>query len=373
MEKQTQKVDIRNVEPEGHPFHNELIPVYPTTTCIENITFWPENARNLLDFEILISEKKCPLEEIPIKEIITYLSKQPKLELGKLKRSIELNGVRVPLIILEDGTLLDGNRRYFACKLLKLESEKKGELPDVLKKIPVYVIKNKDINEKKKRKILAEANFVPDYKVPWTLDVKARVISDYYQKCKTDGYTEEQIYLEIKDVYAVDKKSAKDYVDALTLADEFVSIAKDEALVSRRTVQSKFVYFWEFCNKANKGRSPLDEAEISKVKPLFFSMMRNNRFKNLKQIEPMIRSVREDYLWQKLVESKGTKIGEVEALFNESKHIKSTDDKIRNFSKWLDKITPDVLTKTARRLIEETIEKLQTMLSGTPEDKSDSR
>ncbi len=348
-------ISIRNIKPEKKLFHNEKIDVYPTKVPLEKIEFWAENLRTLLSFSLLEKKYQRKLPEIPLSDIVDYLSKQRGLELSKLAKSIELNSVRVPLIILKkDGTLLDGNRRYFACQYLLNKSIKENKpRPPVLDSIPVWVIKDKDINYRKKQKILAEANFVSDYKVKWTLDVKAKVINDYFKDCKKQrGMNLEKIYDEILDVYAVEKQTVDAYISSMKLSEEFIkstsSVDKD---MRREIVQDKFVYFWEFWNKAYTQKIELKNNEILDLKNLFFVMMRTDRFKNMKQVEPMIRSRRDPYYWKILIDSYGSKIDQIEALYKEQKAIKSAEDKVRNFRRWLNIYDISNFSKAAINLL----------------------
>jgi hypothetical protein len=319
-------------------FHNEWIDVYSQPVSFKEIKFWPENHRTELAFDILEAQKGKPISKLTLTEITDFLVERKNLKLAYLARSIEKNGVRVPLIILDDGTLLDGNRRYFACSYISNEAKKQGKPePEVLSKIPVWVIKTKDISERTKQKILAEANFVEDYKVPWPLDVKAKIIDEFYKSCIKEGIDKDKIYEEIKDVYAKEKDEVDAYIDTIKLTEEFVSSASRTARNDfRQIVQEHFLYFWEFRDKALKGRSPLDpKQELPKVKRLFFKMMELGRFKNYKQVEPMIKSVRDEHAWKLLSSSVGSKIDMVEALFKEERAVKSAEDKIRNFLTWL--------------------------------------
>ncbi len=362
----TNMIDLKGIPPEKQLFHNIWIDVYPKRLHIDSIRFWPANARNVLDFDLLEGKFDKKLDKIPEKEIIEFLADQPRLKLADLATSIKKNGVRVPLIVLQDGTLLDGNRRYFACKLIQYEAEeKKKGLPDVLKNISAYVVKKEDTDARTIQKILAEANFVDDYRVQWTLDVKAKVIKDFYSALESQGVDKDSIYKEILDVYSVDKREVDDYLLSLELADEFIDAGKGkkEKLKRRQIVQGKFLYFWEFYNKAYRGRGALNEEEVPKVKGLFFIMMLNDRFKNFKQVEPMVRCIQDEHCWNMLLESKGVKMDEVQAILMEKKAIRSVDDKLRNFLNWLDKLDVSTLTNTSLRKIEEIVAKLRSILS----------
>ncbi len=348
-------ISTKNITPEKKLFHNEKINVYPTNVPIEEITFWKENLRTMLSFTLLQKEYKKKLPDIPLSDIVDYLAKQRALKITKLAESIEMNGVRVPLIILEkDGTLLDGNRRYFACQYLLNKSQNENTpRPAVLDSIPVWVIKDKDIDFRKQQKVLAEANFVPDYKVEWSLDVKARVIYRYFRNCITKkGMSREKAYEEVRDVYGVESETIDAYIDSVRLSLEFVKSApSDEKNRYREIVQDKFVYFWEFRDKAYTIKMALKEKEIKELKGLFFVMMSTDRFKKMKQIEPMIRSIRDDYSWKILIDSSGSKIDQIEAMYMEQKAIKSAEDKIRNFQRWLHKYEISNFSTAAIKLL----------------------
>lgn len=328
------KIDIKGIKPEKHLFHNEILDVHRKNIKFKEITFWAENYRTLLHFDILEDEKKKPISELSLKEITTFLAGRSELKIEKLAASISKNGVKVPLVILTDGLLLDGNRRYFACSYLFHKSD--ATLSSILDSIPVYIIKKKDVDERIKRKILAEANFVDDYKVPWTLDVKAKMIGDFYNSCIKNKLTSDQAYEEVQDVFSVKKIDVDTYLDTMKLTEEFILKAPESKKNNfREIVQHKFVYFWEFRNKAFRGGSQVMDLELTKVKKLFFEIMKLQRFKNLKQVEPMIRSVRDEYTWDLLSTSKGAKMDMVEAIIKEQRAVKSAEDKVRNFLKWL--------------------------------------
>lgn len=355
----TQKMPTKDLLPQKQLFHNQQLDVYPTNMKFEDIVFWPKNFRTILAFDILEAQKNKLINSISNKDITEFLVTRPELELVDLADSILRNGVRVPLIVLDDKTLLDGNRRYFACSYLLYDAEKKYQpRPEVLDKIPVWVIKTEDINERMRFKILAEANYVRDFKVEWTDDVKAKVIYDYFQDCrKKSGMNEEQTYQELKDVFGEDKTQIDAYIESVDLSNEFINTAPaDKKNDFREHVQGKFLYFWEFRNKAMRGRAALDsEEQLPKVKKLFFKMIETDRFKNFKQVEPMIRAVRDVYSWELLTSSQGSKIDQVEAIYKERKAIRSAEDKIRNFLKWLELADIKSFTNAAVNLLEELV------------------
>jgi hypothetical protein len=353
------KIAIIGVTPEKRLFHNAKIEVYPTKVSFEKIEFWKENYRTVLSFDLLKKEfEQIKESKISLEQIISFIADQKILQIPKLAESIKRNGVKVPMIILEDGTLLDGNRRYFACGYLKLKAKEKGEVrPGMLDDIPVWVIKNNDVNKKLRLKILAEANFVSDYKVPWSLDVKADIINDYYKTCIGKGLSEEKAYEEIYDVFSVEPQDARDYIDTFKLTQQFIATGKTQVDKDRfrEIVQGNFVYFWEFRNKAMIGKRVLPATQLRKAKDLFFIMMKNDRFKNMKQVEPMIRAIHDVLQWKLLKDSGGSKIDHIEAIYKEERAVKSYEDKIRYFLNWLKRNKNDTLhfSGTAYKLLNE--------------------
>lgn len=348
-----QTISTRGIKPQKQLFHNERLNVYPTNLVFEKIVFWPNNSRTELAFDILEAQKGKKLSALSLPEITEFLVQRPELELVDLADSILRNGVRVPLIVLDDGTLLDGNRRYFACSYLFHNAKNKREpIPEVLNEILVWVIKSGDVDERMRFKILAEANYVEDFKVQWSADVKAIVIHDYFKKCLS-RMTEDQVYQEIKNVFGEGKSQVDAYVESINLSNEFIKSAPAEKRNDfREHVQGKFLYFWEFRNKAIRSRAALDaETELPKVKKLFFKMIETDRFKNFKQVEPMIRAVRDDYSWGLLTSTQGSAIDQIEVIYKEQKAVRSSEDKIRNFLRWLQQADVQLFTRGAKRLL----------------------
>ena len=341
-------------------FHNEWVNVYPTHLPLNEIYFWKENNRTIFTFERLCRLKGGKkLEDISLEEITQFVAEQDVHKLETLADSIARNGVQVPLIIRDDGKLLDGNRRYFACQWLKMLSRKRGTEPsESLSRISVQVIRKADLDKEEtlERKILAEANFIPDLKIPWPLDAQARAVDEYYKQFKQKkNVNHETAIIEVTSVFGINAQRANDLMESLALTKEFIKEGgtEDEKIRLRAIVEEKFVYFWEFRNKAMKGRGIYkDTDELKEVKKLFFQMMAkgpDNPIKNVKQIEPLVQAKRDPTAWKILKESKGLKVNLVVSIINEKKEVRKGEDKIRLFLSWLKDV--DDLTPRAREYL----------------------
>ncbi|MBY0576099.1 MAG: ParB N-terminal domain-containing protein [Gallionellaceae bacterium] len=331
-------------------FHNEWLDVYPTSLPLSAIEFWKENNRTVFTFERLQIEKGKKLDELSIEEITEFIANQDIHKLDVLAKSIGRNGVQVPLIIRDDGKLLDGNRRYFACQWLQMQCNRQKEpLPQTLLNIPAYIIRENDLSSELELKILAEANFIPDLKVSWPLDAQARAVEEFYQERRQHDVDHESAIAEAMGVFGISRSRIIDFLDTLKLTKVFIGEAADEAnrIARRIIVEEKFVYFWEFVNKAMKGRGAFDNpAELSEVRDMFFGLIgmgRDTPITGLKQVEPLVQAKRDETAWSMLKESKGDKLSVVVSMMNEKKEVRKDEDKIRIFLAWLkgaEELTP---------------------------------
>jgi hypothetical protein len=336
-------ISIDGIKPLIQLFHNEPINVYPKKLTFDQITHWTENARTLLAFRLFERQRVLEHPKSPpatLQEVTSYLAGDAELKLEPLAESIGRNGVRVPLIVTTGGVLLDGNRRYFACSLLKLQAtDEKSPSPPVLQNIPVWVIRDEDIDDRKRKKILAEVNFVDDLRVRWPLSVQAKLVAEYFNQCVQEKKAPNTAYDEILDLYGVGADKAKAYVEAEKLAHDFIAAGREtgKSLELEQIVQKKFVYFWEFVNKGMAGSGKLTESELPKVKSLFFQAMQLKRIKRLKQIEPLIHAVRNEFQWKELITSKCARLSAVEIWYSSEKLGQTSENKIQEFLRWLEK------------------------------------
>ncbi len=331
------------IKPQKKLFHNEWINVYPTDLPFRKIHFWPENNRTIFTFERLCRDSGKALAELSIEEITRFVAEQDIHKLTVLAKSIERNGVQVPLIIRDDGKLLDGNRRYFACQLLVMQyRDRKKPMPETLSEIPVWVLRKAELSQTLELKILAEANFIPDLKVSWPLDAQARAVNEYYeQTLKKVEADHEAALIEVVSVFGIDKSTAVAYLDTLKITKMFIEegVDEDDCIRRRVIVEDRFLFFWEFRNKATKGRGAFnDQVELAEVRDMFFQLIdqgRDSPIKNIKQVEPLVQAKRDATAWSMLKESKGAKLSVVVSMMNEKKEVRKAEDKIRIFLAWL--------------------------------------
>lgn len=359
------KIRTNGLQAEIMLFHNEWIKTFPTVLSLDNITFWKENNRTLFTFERLCRSKgKDSLKDLSIEEITRFIAEQDIHKLQVLADSILRNGVLVPLIISDDGKLLDGNRRYFACQWLKMKyGENNRTLHDVISKIPVRVIRNADLNERLELKILAEANFLPDLKTAWPLEAQARIVEEYYLKIsKNKKLNNEALLNELTNIFGMSRQRTSDLLETLKLTKEFIEENTDiDSRFERRAIaEDNFLYFWEFQNKTTKGRTAYhDNDELNEVKSMFFSQINKGRdspIKNIHYVDSLVQAKRNRTAWELLTESKGTKLPAVVSMMNNNKEVRKAEDRIRIFLAWLNEVEENDLNSLDKLYLQAVID-----------------
>lgn len=347
------KISVIGVSSVEKRFHDEDITVYPKNLPLSEISFWKENNRTTFTFERLEIILNKPLIDISIEEITDFVARDDLHKLEDLATSIKNKGVQVPLIVLDDGTLLDGNRRFFACQYIKMQCNKANKpLPDFLNQIPSWIIKATDISKRTRLKIIAEHNFIKDLQLPWSLDAQSRAIDAYFQELHVEqGVAFEDALPEIISVFGITKARARDLWETLNITKEFIKSGStpNEKLKRHHIAEERFVYFWELRNKAMKGNGKYkDETQLNEVKTTFFKLMamgQNSPIKNVKQVEPLVQARRDKTAWAMLNEDNGAKLAVVVSMVRDRKEHRKAEDKIRAFSSWLEDV--DDLSKSS--------------------------
>lgn len=339
---------VKGLSPKEKTFHDTAIQVYETEVNISNVTYWKENARTVFDFALLLHNKGVSsLDEIDERDIVDFLYKERKrLKLQQLAESIFHNGIKNPIVLSMDGRLLDGNRRFFACKIL----EKEGKASQFLTKIPALLIPTDQLDPEKELKILAEANFVDDCKVPWPLDVKAKMVAEHVERLVKVGEDERKAKATVAKLYGIKLQDVKDYMDAKSLADEFIRLGKNkkETLERRDLTSAHFVYFWEFLNKAMKGRDALKEEQIMDAKKEFHRLLLGRQIRNIKQIEAIARSCKVGLSTMLSKVESSSQLTELEIAYREAKAFRDKKMKAESFRMWLIGLRPSDIDKELR-------------------------
>jgi len=245
-------------------FHKTKMAGWSGYVNIDKIHGWAENRR------IELFRRKCEEQfgRLPTdEEIYKFMLSEQDFHIRELATSILYNGIRVPIILESEGSLLDGNRRYVATRYaIEHNPDAKDDLVD----IPTWVL-TADATDDHRQKILVECNFLDDWKIDWPNYIKAMTVyEDYTDK----GLNKDQL----AERYALKKSEVRTMIMVMDLIQEFLNFHKhsDEAF----GVAYKHYPFFEEAH--NKYRSKLDSDPDFKEQ--FYVWMIENKFRNLLQV-----------------------------------------------------------------------------------------
>lgn len=153
-------------------FHGKKLVIWEGEIDIGNVKGWVNNRR--LDLEIRRFRDQHLGRDPDNDEIFAILRSVKEFKLKELADDIRVNLVRDPIIVSFRGKLLDGNRRYYAVRLV-LESLKEDDPARAdFESIPAWVLESD--KEEDEELILVQENFYSSLKVEWPHYVKARQI-----------------------------------------------------------------------------------------------------------------------------------------------------------------------------------------------------
>jgi hypothetical protein len=343
---------MRKPIPTSVMFHDVEVEAYLGNVSVEEIRLWRGNDRTLLDIAHIKSELRKSADSLSDAEIINYILRQGLHKIPDLAKSIKENGVRIPLVLTSERELLDGNRRFLACQyLLKRERTKLKTFTIV----PVYCLKPR-INDALRLKIIAEMNFLPDYKEQWPREVRAKfVIDHYYRFRKLLG--EEKALQIISYELEVNKSDVYRFKNVLEMIEEYVRLRGEDLHRKKAEIfaRDKFHFFEEFYNKAIHGRDVKTElSTIREDTEIFFNYLTHDELNSTTRIRDLAFMVKVPEV-KRILKASTNNFEDAKAVFDDLKLSNKVSSRIERFCYWLDalpKIKRDEISSQLReRLI----------------------
>ncbi|MBW8039502.1 MAG: hypothetical protein FVQ85_05835 [Planctomycetes bacterium] len=322
-------------------FHDKEVDVYEGTTKVKGIRLWRENYRTILDLDQLQEILgKGSTSELTDDEIIEHVLREGQHKIPDLAKSIKMNGVRVPLVLSHSKDLLDGNRRFLACKhLLRKEDETDPKFTIV----PVKCVDPK-ISDETKLKIIAEMNFLDPHKEKWPRDVRAKFAIQEFNtalkklKNKDKAYDYVNYYLDVK------PSVLKGWQSVSKMIDEYIKyVGREEDKKARQKAErfgrAKFHFFEEFHNKALIGRNAMqDSVLIVQSKKLLFKYILKQQLLSTTSIRDFASIVRYAPAKKHLEKANGT-FTTAKAMYDDYAGPRKASQKILRFCQWLENLS----------------------------------
>lgn len=344
------QLDWQKPRHEVRYFHNRRVEGWSGYVKTEQIVGWVDNIRIALFVERWKRDNggAVPTNE----EILDWMvnDQYDEFALQELAENIVKNGVRQQIVIEADGTLLDGNRRYFASLHKLRESEKKGDAnaKQMVSQLPAFVMSPASSREDLDA-VLVEENFVDDCRREWPNFIKAQRVFETYKELKEDGHTRASAIEMLVERYGKKKAHIDRWIRMMNYIAEFHDfhsttdeetgqVAKDEFDIKWRS-QERFEYFDEL-TKAEVARTLDNDPEF---RDKVFERLYAKDFKNFTQIRKLPAIAKDARARDKFMLVEGS-AGVEEAIrwvtiTGVAKRAMDVQDRIVSFARFLGSLT----------------------------------
>jgi ParB-like chromosome segregation protein Spo0J len=154
-------------------FHGKKLLVWEGLIPIKDVKGWVGNPR--LDLELKRFQDSHVGRQPDDEEVYSVMKNVRAFKLKELADDIRINGVRQSIVVTCGGKLLDGNRRYYASRLILDTTKNDDPARSDFENIPAWVL-DASCTEDDEDGILVQENFYPALKVEWPDYVKAQRI-----------------------------------------------------------------------------------------------------------------------------------------------------------------------------------------------------
>lgn len=313
-------------------FHDVEVEVYEGITEVRNINLWRENYRTLLDLQQLQEIRKRKLGELKDEDIIEYIFRQGLHKISDLAKSIKFNGVRVPLILSYEKDLIDGNRRFLACKYL-MKREAKESPKFMLSVVRCLAPK---VSAEIKLKIIAEMNFLDPHKEKWPRNVRAKFAIQEFDAALKKLRNEEKAYEYIDYNLETSKADVLRFRAVLDMIEEYVDYVGEKARQAAEIfVRRKFQFFEEFYNKAIHKGQIRDANLLKEAKKLLYKYISNQQLTSVTKIREFAEIVKYTPAREHLRKRNGSFVV-ARSIYDDYTRPKQASAKIIQFCEWVE-------------------------------------
>ncbi|MEP6742630.1 MAG: ParB N-terminal domain-containing protein [bacterium] len=169
-----------------------------------------------------------------------------EFDLTNLANSIVKNGVRQPIVITAKGTLLDGNRRYFAALLKLRDAETAGDKAtlDMVTYLPAYVLSPACTKEDLDA-VLVEENFVDDCRRAWPNFIKASKVFDAYKELRDAEVNRAVAITQLVERFGMKKAHVERWIKMMDFIEEFHDYHSSEDEETGRKPKDQYEIKWK--------------------------------------------------------------------------------------------------------------------------------
>lgn len=211
---------------------------------LELLKYNLQNGR-IATFFIENENKINSLNELEIKnEIKNEIINSDKKSHDKTKNDIKLIGQQEPGIVLLDGTVIDGNRR-FTC-LLELHQENPNQ--EEYKYFNAFILNSDNVDEKIIKKLELNIQLAKDEKVNYD-------ITDRYMDIYNVVSLQKKLTIEEYSKYSnITEKEIREIIDQIEIVKEYLAYIKKDLkwdIIKKKKKLEHFKEIWKSLNKIN--------------------------------------------------------------------------------------------------------------------------
>jgi hypothetical protein len=344
-------------------FHRRRVEVWSGYVKTSDVKGWVDNVR----IELFVDKwKRDHAGTLPTNdEILDWMLTDPydEFDLGGLGDSIVNNGVRQSIVITADGTLLDGNRRYFSALFKLRQAQKSGDkaIIDMVSHLPAFVL-SPSCTDEDLDAVLVEENFVDDCRRQWPRFIKASKVFSAYQALRENGTSRPTAVAELVERFGMKKPQVERWIKMMDFIEEFYDyhingddedgrVPKDEFDVKWQA-QQYFEYFDEL-TKPDVMRTLESDRELREK---VLHRLYDEDFVNFKQIRSLPAIALDLRARDKFMRLDGKKAVEDAiswlAVTGMTKKALDVNDRIMSFLKFIGTLTANDIDKLDLRTIE---------------------
>lgn len=373
-------------------YHGNEVSMWYGRVHVDDIDGWVENVRlkhYLRSWQQRRGDFGARPSTADIYEIMIDADRKEKKESAKpfqierLATSIASNGVQEPVVLFVagdgQGTLWDGNRRFYATKHIMASTQFNGARTSA-RWIPAFVYQpsgDPGRDQRIHKAILTELNFKEKDHIPWPSYVKAGQIYDVYQQLVHEDPSDSTLRREAKQQIAEEYglkgwRQADRWIKMFALAIDFKEYYETEHEVEETEVelkiQNKFEYFDELSKPAVWGSLGSDPDARDEV----FQWLWDGKFKSFVDVRSVPKILNDPVARIQANQDDGDAVKRAieTVIANDPVRTKdktAADAKVKQFADWLASFKPDdfkSLEESTLDRLHEVLETVTAMLEG---------
>lgn len=269
-------------------YNGRRLQVWEGKAKVATINGWADNPR--IDLAKKEYQKAVGARVLQQEELYDLMKKDPGVRLKDLADDILKNGLREPVTLSFEGKLLDGNRRFFACKYILDNTPASDPNRQDREIVDAYVLMQ-DASDEDEQRVLVEENFSPSLKIEWPDYVKAsHVIKEHEAGVELD---------EIAKKYKWTKGKVKETVRINQIINDFLVFAtapedKEDEFggglgLSEQEAETIAAKNYQFFNEAQKSFFEPLQTDLA-FKAAFFKWVSDEKFSSFPEVRIAYRA-----------------------------------------------------------------------------------